>query len=347
MRKKIFSGIAVWSFTFAASLLILFRGFGLNDGWSVLDAFISVTIYTAFTLSFKFQARFVEFQRNNLPRFLLTHFFAALLVSGLWISITKIILFWLIQNNYYQTFFNESIVIRIVIGMTIYFLITAFNYLFMYYDNYKEKVENEAALKNLITETELKNLKFQINPHFIFNSLNSIAALTHISSEKAASMTIKLADFMRSTLTNTKPFSLLEDELKNCRMYVDIEKIRFGDKFTFEEKVDEALLKEEIPSMILQPLFENAIKYGVYEAMEKVQIQFIAEKIPGYIKIAVENNFESGGEKHKGEGIGLTNISKRLQILYQQENLIKIEKEKNVFRVLLFFPLKENVKNEA
>ena len=347
MRKKIFSGIAVWSFTFAASLLILFRGFGLNDSWSVLDAFISVTIYTAFTLSFKFQARFVEFQRNNLPRFLLTHFFAALLVSGLWISITKIILFWLIPNSIYQNLFNESIVVRIIIGMTIYFLITAFNYLIMYYDNYKEKVENEAALKNLITETELKNLKFQINPHFIFNSLNSIAALTHISSEKAASMTIKLADFMRSTLTNTKPFSLLEDELKNCRMYVDIEKIRFGDKFTFEEKVDEALLKEEIPSMILQPLFENAIKYGVYEAMEKVQIQFIAKRIPGYIKIAVENNFESGGEKHKGEGIGLTNISKRMQILYQQENLIKIEKEKNIFRVLLFFPLKENVLNET
>lgn len=347
MRKKIFSGIAVWSFTFAASLLILFRGFGLSDSWSVIDAFISVTIYAAFTLSFKFQSRFVEFNRNNLPSFLVTHFIAALLVSGLWISITKIILFWLIPNNYYQTFFNESIIIRLVIGMTIYFLITAFNYLFMYYDNYKEKVENEAALKNLITETELKNLKFQINPHFIFNSLNSIAALTHISSEKAASMTIKLADFMRSTLTNTKPFSLLEDELKNCRMYVDIEKIRFGDKFTFEEKVDEALLKEEIPSMILQPLFENAIKYGVYEAIEKVQIYFIAEKIPGYIKIAVENNFESGGEKHKGEGIGLTNISKRMQILYQQENLIKIEKEKNIFRVLLFFPLKENVKNEA
>ena len=99
--------------------------------------------------------------------------------------------------------------------------------------------------------------------------------------------------------------------------------------------------------MILQPLFENAIKYGVYEAMEKVQIHFIAEKIPGYIKIAMENNFESGGEKHKGEGIGLTNISKRLQILYQQENLIKIEKEKNIFRVLLFFPLKENVLNET
>ena len=347
MRKKVFSGIAAWSFTFVTSLLILYRGFELKDSWSLIDAFISVTIYAAFTLSFKFQARFVEFQRNNLPRFLLTHFFAALLVSAFWISIAKIFLFWLIENNNYQTFFNESIVVRLVIGMTIYFLITAFNYLFMYYDNYKEKVENEAALKNLVTETELKNLKFQINPHFIFNSLNSIAALTHISSEKAASMTIKLADFMRSTLTNTKPFSLLEDELKNCRMYVDIEKIRFGDKFTFEEKVDEQLLKEEIPSMILQPLFENAIKYGVYEAMEKVQIQFIAERIPGYIKIAVENNFESGGEKHKGEGIGLTNISKRLQILYQQDNLIKIEKEKNIFRVLLFFPLKENVLNET
>ncbi len=338
MKNKFIGSIAIWIFVFGITFGVFYQGLKLNVTWSLLDSFISISTYAAFTLSFKFQAQFVEFQKNKLPRFLFTHLLAALIVSALWTSLIKIFLFWLIADNSYQTFFNESIVIRIVIGMTIYFLITAFNYLFLYYDNYKEKVENEAALKNLLTETELKNLKFQINPHFIFNALNSIAALTHISSEKAGSMTIKLADFMRSTLTNTKPFSLLEDELRNCRMYVDIEKIRFGDKFTFEEKVDAILLKEEIPSMILQPLFENAIKYGVYEAMEKVQIHFIAERIPDYIKITVENNFDSGGEKHKGEGIGLTNISKRMQILYKQDDLIKIEKEKDMFRVILFFP---------
>ncbi|MDP3150816.1 MAG: histidine kinase [Ignavibacteria bacterium] len=347
MNNKLIGGIAVWLLGIAASFAILYLGMNLTIGWSLLDGFVSVTVYTAFTLSFKFQAQFVEFQRQKLPRFLLTHLLAALLVSALWVSIIKIFLFWMIDQTSYQRFFNESIAVRIIIGMTVYFLITAFNYLFLYYDNYKEKVESEVSLKNLLTETELKNLKFQINPHFIFNALNSIASLTHISSEKAASMTIKLADFMRSTLTNTKPFSILEDELKNCRMYVDIEKIRFGDKFTFEEKIDESLLKEEIPSMILQPLFENAIKYGVYEAMEKVQIQFIAERIPGYIKIAVENNFDSGGEKHKGEGIGLTNINKRMQMLYNQNDLIKIEKEENIFRVMLFFPLKEFVVNET
>jgi len=152
---------------------------------------------------------------------------------------------------------------------------------------------------------------------------------------------------MRSTLTNTKPYSLLGDELNNCRMYVDIEKIRFGDKFSFEEKVDDTLLKEEIPSMILQPLFENSIKYGVYEAIEKVRILFTAEKFSDYIKITVENNFTDGGEKHKGEGIGLTNISKRMKILYRQDDLIKIEKDENIFRVLLFIPLKNDVLNEA
>jgi len=346
MKNKFFGSLALWCFAFVVTVLVFHKGLGLSDTWSVIDAFISVTIYAAFSLSFKFQARFVEFQRNNLPSFLISHFIAALLVSGLWISITKIILFWLIQNNFYQTFFLESIVIRLVIGMTIYFLITAFNYLFLYYDNYKEKVEAEVSLKNLLTETELKNLKFQINPHFIFNSLNSIAALTHISSEKAGSMTIKLAEFLRSTLANTKPYSLLEDELKNCRMYVEIEKIRFGDRFIFEEHIDESLLKEEIPSMILQPLFENAIKYGVYETVEQVQLLFSAQKIPGYIKIIVENDFDTGGEKHKGEGIGLTNISKRMKIIYDQDDLIKIEREKNVFRVLLFFPLKNNDASE-
>ena len=347
MKNKFIGGVAIWLLIFGIIVGIFYQGFRLNIIWSLLDGFITVSTYAAFTVSFKFQARFVEFQRHNLPRFLLTHFIAALLVSALWVSISKMFLFWVINDNSYQAFFNESMGYRISIGMIIYFLITSFNYLFLYYDNYKEKVENEVSLKNLLTETELKNLKFQINPHFIFNALNSIAALTHISSEKAAGMTIKLADFMRSTLTNTKPFSLLEDELKNCRMYVDIEKIRFGDKFTFEEKIDESVLKTEIPSMILQPLFENAIKYGVYEAIEKVRILFTAEKVSGYVKITMENSFDSDGEKHKGEGIGLTNINKRMQMIYNQNDLIKIEKEKNVFRVLLFFPTNLDVQNEA
>ncbi|NCQ17562.1 MAG: hypothetical protein COZ80_02155 [Ignavibacteria bacterium CG_4_8_14_3_um_filter_37_9] len=347
MKNKFISGIAIWILIFGIAFGVLYQGLKLNVTWSLLDGLISVMAYAAFTLSFKFQAQFVEFQRKKLPRFLFTHLLGALLVSAIWVSICKIFLFWLIEDKVYQFFFNESIGFRIIIGMTVYFLITAFNYLFLYYDNYREKVENEVSLKNIITETELKNLKFQINPHFIFNALNSIAALTHISSEKAGSMTIKLADFMRSTLTNTKPYSLLGDELNNCRMYVDIEKIRFGDKFSFEEKVDDTLLKEEIPSMILQPLFENSIKYGVYEAIEKVRILFTAEKFSDYIKITVENNFTDGGEKHKGEGIGLTNISKRMKILYRQDDLIKIEKDENIFRVLLFIPLKNDVLNEA
>jgi sensor histidine kinase YesM len=347
MKNNFIGGISIWILVFGITFGVFYQGLKLNVTWSLLDSFISVLTYTAFTLSFKFQAQFVEFQKNKLPRFLFTHLLAALIVSALWVSITKIFLFWLIADNAYHAFFNHSIAFRIIIGMTIYFLITAFNYLFLYYDNYKEKVENEATLKNLLIETELKNLKFQINPHFIFNALNSIAALTHISADKAGSMTIKLADFMRSTLTNTKPFSLLEDELKNCRMYVDIEIIRFGDKFSFEEKVDDIVLKEDIPSMILQPLFENAIKYGVYEAVEKVRILFSAEKISGYIKITMENNFHEESEKHKGDGIGLTNIGKRMNILYGQNNLVKIEKEKECFRVILFFPIKENILNEA
>jgi len=107
--------------------------------------------------------------------------------------------------------------------------------------------------------------------------------------------------------------------------------------------VDASLLRQEVPSMILQPLFENAIKYGVYEALEEVKIILTIEKSDEMIKVSIENAFESGMEKHKGEGIGLTNITKRMQLLFQRDDLVKIEKEKNLFRISISFPLQNRL----
>ena len=240
-------------------------------------------------------------------------------------------------------FFIKTIKSRFIIGILYYFLLTAFYYVVIYYSDFQERTLKETELKNLVTEAELRSLKFQINPHFIFNSLNSMSALTEIDPKKAKQMIIKLADFLRYTLANNdRQKNTLNEELKNIKLYLDIEKIRFDDKFIYVEELHEECGKTEIPSMILQPLFENAIKHAVYETLDSVTIKLTCTRQDDFLKITLCNNFE--GESHKkGAGVGLKNIKDRLSLIYQQDNLMEIKKESGKFIVNIFIPLQKTL----
>jgi LytS/YehU family sensor histidine kinase len=192
----------------------------------------------------------------------------------------------------------------------------------------------------LVKEAELKSLKYQINPHFIFNSLNSISSLTLSNPQKAQEMTIKLSSFLRSTLSkNERQKSKLSEEINNAKLYLDIEKVRFDDKFNFIEELEPKCMELEVPSMILQPLFENAIKHGVYESLDKVTIKLKCGHEKDYFKIIVENTFDPESVPRKGEGIGIKNIQNRLKLIYNQDNLVTTEKINNLFRVNIFIPV--------
>ena len=153
-------------------------------------------------------------------------------------------------------------------------------------------------------------------------------------------MTIKLSNFLRYTLAkNDRQKTKLSEEIHNVKLYLDIEKIRFGDKFDLIENIDEQALNIGVPSMILQPLFENAIKYGVFESIEKVNIHLKIQFLEDYLKLSVENSYETKTKKKKGEGIGLTNIKNRLELFYNQNNLLEINDNNNIFKVTIFIPL--------
>ena len=145
---------------------------------------------------------------------------------------------------------------------------------------------------------------------------------------------------MRSTLAkNEKQKSKLADEINAGKLYLDIEKIRFEDKFDFVEQVKPECKELEVPSMILQPLFENAIKHGVYESLDKVTIILSCGMEKEYFKITVENNFDPEAVPRKGSGIGIKNIQNRMKLIYGQDNLVRVEKKVNIFRVNIFIPM--------
>jgi len=156
-------------------------------------------------------------------------------------------------------------------------------------------------------------------------------------------MILKLANFLRFILrTNELEKNKLSEELKNIRLYLDIERIRFEDKFEYVEETDDGCSIVEIPSMILQPLFENAIKHAVYETLDKVTLKLSCKIQNGFLKIVVQNNFDEAGIIKKGAGVGLKNIEERLKLIYHQNNLLDVKKEKGIFEVTLYIPIENN-----
>lgn len=311
---------------------------------TIVDAVVFNLLIGLLGFSFWYSSVYLSIENNKISKVILTHFGGGILISVVWMVIGYFIVISIVTDTeLFNIFFVDTLKSRFIIGILYYFLMTAFYYIVIYYSGFQERVIKETELKNLVTEAELRSLKFQINPHFIFNSLNSMSALTEIDPKKAKQMIIKLADFLRYTLANNdRQKNTLNEELKNIKLYLDIEKIRFEEKFEYVEELQEECGKTEIPSMILQPLFENAIKHAVYETLDTVRIKLTCVKQDDFLKITLCNNFE--GESHKkGAGVGLKNIKDRLKLIYQQDNLMEVKKENNKFIVNIFIPLQKTL----
>jgi len=316
---------------------------GINVQTAAADSLVFNLLLGGLGLSIWYPVKYIPFEKNNLAVILFNHIIGGVITSAIWLSLGFFIITSLLNiNDDYNQFFLNTLTWRFLIGLLFYFLISSFYYIIIYYTGFQERIIAESELKNLVTAAELKSLKFQINPHFIFNSLNSMSALTTIDPEKAKSMILKLADFLRYTLANNeRQKNKLGEEINNLKLYLDIEKIRFEDKFEFVEEVDESCKNVFVPNMILQPLFENAIKHAVYETLEKVTLKLKCCRENEFLKIIVENNYDSMANSKKGAGVGLKNISDRLELIYKQKDLIEIKKSDNNFAVNLFIPLQE------
>ncbi|NNG25979.1 MAG: histidine kinase [Ignavibacteriaceae bacterium] len=333
--------LLVLGFSFAViSFSILYFGLKINLNTSFVESMVSTIVLMGFTLTLYYPTKYISIEKSSLLKVLISHEVTIIISSILWIVVVYIFMIGVIGfGDDYESFFFNTILWRFLVGIMFYALITSYYYLVTYYTGFQERKLKESELKGLVTEAELKSLKFQINPHFIFNSLNSISALTEIDPGKAKNMILKLADFLRYILaTNEREKNKLSEELKNIRLYLDIEKVRFEDKFEFKEKIEPECEKVEIPNMILQPLFENVIKHAVYETLDKVILTLRCSRQNEFLKISIENDFDESSTSQKGTGVGLKNIYERLKLIYHQDNLMDVKKEKGKFSVTLYIP---------
>ncbi len=329
------------------TLIALIHGFSLYNFYNasiyltLVDSILFNLLYALIGIGLWFAVKFSQMETNNVGNLILNH------VSAFSITIVVLLLFGYysmisipVLNEGYKEFFNLTLMWRVIIGILEYILIVLVYYLIMYYTNFLEKITVESGLKTNIKVAELNALKSQINPHFLFNSLNSISALTVTESNKAQEMVLKLSEFLRFSIAE-KPDTMrkFSEEIDNISLYLDIEKVRFGDRLIIKKDIAKKCFNASIPSLILQPIVENAIKHGLSESLDNVEIRITADCFQGFLKVQVENDIDDSLKKTiPGNGIGLQNIRQRLKLTFGREDLISVGKENGKFLATITFP---------
>jgi two-component system, LytTR family, sensor histidine kinase AlgZ len=230
------------------------------------------------------------------------------------------------------------------LGVLLYGLLAAIHYLVTEFERARGAEHRELESRLMAQDAELRMLRTQIDPHFLFNSLNSISALTSQNPKGAREMTLQLAGFFRQSLSMEAHKKVsLDQEMTLVRHFLAIEKVRFGERLALRAAIPQDAGACLVPPMIIQPLVENAIKHGIAQLPEGGWIEVSARRAGSLLHIRVDNAVDqdahagaAGGSE--GNGIGLANVRQRLACAYGHEASIRWAREENVFTVAVSMP---------
>ncbi len=241
----------------------------------------------------------------------------------------------------YSLFVYQSILVRGILILLSFFLITAI----LWIDQERVHV---ARIQLFAIDKERESIKIELNslqqkfkPHFLFNSLNSISALTVVDPKKAREMIHLLSDFMRRAVQeDDQELIPLSEEIDHLKRYIAIEQIRFGDRLAVSLNVEEGIEQQKVPALILQPIIENAIKYGLYGSLDQVEISIAIQLINEKIDVLVTNPFDEDAQRASaGTGYGLNSIRKKIFLIYGQQQQLETTASNGQFTTHLTIPL--------
>ncbi|WP_425637626.1 sensor histidine kinase [Algoriphagus yeomjeoni] len=243
------------------------------------------------------------------------------------------------QNELYQSFLRENFLLKWVFLGVAEIFVAMLALAVSKLEEQNEAQKREVMMNELSREAELTQLRQQLQPHFLFNSLNSISALTVSQPQKAREMVLQLSDFLRGTIRKDhQQWVSLEEELSYLKMYLDIERVRFGHRLEVEFDLVDEVKQMRVPQLLIQPLLENAIKHGLYGITEDVKILVQAYKEQNYLMLKIENPFDPAVAAPKGTGFGLSSVDRRLFLLFGRRDLLESKAEHSLFTVILKIP---------
>lgn len=200
-------------------------------------------------------------------------------------------------------------------------------------------IESSRHAELLSRESELKAIKAQVNPHFLFNSLNSISALTTIDPVKAREMCVRLSEFLRASLRLGERNSIsFGEELALTRSYLDVEQVRFGQRLRVNQDFDPVCSECEVPPLLVQPLVENAIKHGIATLTEGGEISMTGRRVRDAMRVTIENPFDPEAPAARRSGFGLASVRNRLHARYGAAAQLEIAINRNHYCAMLSLP---------
>ena len=282
--------------------------------WAILTPFV-----------FRFCRRFpIELRPLNV-RNLLLYFPALISFAGIH-QVIHLAVLWSISPRWrqkypalmdcYRAYFAFGFYIDLIIALLIVVAVHAL----LYYQNFRASELAQSSLKAQLAQAQLRALKMQLHPHFLFNTLHSISSLVLEDPSKANSMIARLGDFLRLTVENSEQqLVTLKEETDFLRCYLDIEQVRFGDRLTVAFALEPQTLSAQVPHLILQPVVENAIQHAIAPRAARGQINIEAKRLDNLLRIAVRDNgpgLSSNAISPAKKCVGLTNVRTRLHQIY-------------------------------
>jgi sensor histidine kinase YesM len=303
-------------------------------------------VYAFMCLAALYLCRAFPLQETGFLRLLGVYALASSLSSSLWILIGRAWVSLLVQLDVFaglEVRFDNQIPLFLGVGVLLFLLAVVVHYLLIAFENSLAVERKALELSALVREAELKALKSQLQPHFLFNSLNSISALTALDAAAARNMCLRLADFLRQILRMGGQHEIpLGEELALVENFLTVEQVRFGSRLQFVKRVDTEALGCLVPSLLLQPLVENAVNHGIAQVVEGGTITLEARCDGTRLAISLVNPYDPAYASARGRGVGLGNVRERLATLYGNEARMDVQRGPSSFRVDMSIPVNQS-----
>jgi hypothetical protein len=340
-RRRLIAYVAAWEMLGALlSALLVLNG---NFAWApALSLAVPLAAVYAFVCLGAFWACRAAPLRAGLSRITGTQLAAAALSASVWLLASRLWAETLEGLGFFPGIVDSqrrAAPLLFGMGLLLFLLAAAMHYLLVAFED-SRRAETEALRFQILSrDAELRALRAQIHPHFLFNSLNSINALIGSRPEEARRMCVLLADFLRRSLAlGARERVPLSEELALAEDLLAIERVRFGARLHFAPHVDDDTLACLVPPLLLQPLVENAVTHGIAQCLEGGTVRLEAHRGAETLLLSIENPRDAGAPARKGVGIGIENVRRRLETLYGRQAELRLQPRGDSFRVELELP---------
>lgn len=313
--------------------------FKLTEGLSLALplAFVAVFLF----LSVWYTCRAAPLRGPSVLRTAVTHGAASVLTSSVWIlagagAARLLVPAW---GSSFPSRFAAQVPVLLSTGVLLYALSLAFHSMLLASEATRDAERRALEMQVLAREAELRALRSQIHPHFLFNSLNSISSLAGTDPRRAREMCLSLSDFLRKSLALGERERIpVGEELDLAKAYLDVERLRFGARLSIEEDVEIDGRACLVPPLLLQPLVENAVRHGIATRIEGGVIRLEARRTGNRLRIVIENPFDPEAPLRAGTGVGLPNVRRRLAARYGSDAYFAARRLADRYLVVLSVP---------